>query len=104
MSKKIKNINVYGCIEYDAGYNTLHDIDEIIDQLKKIKDEGATHINFSGYSCDGFVEEIEIQPKLQRLETDEEHIERIAKEDHLKTQREAIDRATYERLKQKYEN
>jgi len=95
-----------GCVEYNK--NEHYTLDEVIEKLELFKKEGNTHVSFSAYGgYDGEVDEIEMQPVVRRLETDEEYQERIdaeiARNINSMREREKNQRAEYLRLKKKYE-
>lgn len=88
-------------------------ISEIIELIKEAQEAGATHIGWSGSSSydSEDVYNIEFRPLHIRTETDEEFSARLHKEyaemerqAKLKMQlQEDAERATFERLKKKYE-
>lgn len=78
-------------------------IDDLINDLKEYKYEGATTVKIELDDDDIEIDDIEISVYVQRIETDEEFEARKKQIEESMKIREQIDRAKYEELKKKFE-
>jgi len=99
-------------IDYEKEFNSNYDADpypinEVVEFLKEAILKGATHVEFSGYSFDGLVEDITIVPIFLEEESDESFnkpvLQSYENERFLKEQTEYNERKMLEKLKAKYE-
>jgi hypothetical protein len=96
--------------DFDAcyiGHDDRTDIQDIIEWLVEMKEEGASHVKFEGDVFDGECEDIEIKAVKAREETDAEYYNRIQRElassEAQRNKQEQKEKLEYERLKAKYE-
>lgn len=107
--RKIVN-HIGGSMEFDADrYDDNIKISEVIEWLKECKKLGADYIRFDGETdSDGYVEDVTMQPYINKLESIEDATERHIKEREKKVYRDKVvedhERSLLERLKAKYEN
>lgn len=78
------------------------EISEISTELDRLKESGCTHIIF-GYTENYGDVELDIQPIIKRLETEEEYQIRLVDEKWQQKNKDLADQMEYERLKQKFE-
>ena len=95
-------------IEIDGSYISPNDqpIDSFIEWLQGMKQQGATHIDIDCNGEDAY--EVTLQAFQEYFETPEQAKERIEAEQTAQREREEykfdLAKATYERLKDKFEN
>lgn len=97
------------CMDVEIDYwnnNDTVDINDAQEFLADRKSLGATHIRFSGYSCEGSVDEVTMTPVNIRLESDDEYNHRVNTYNHdqaiIKRSVKQNELREYERLKEKY--
>lgn len=91
----------------DWGRTKYTSINELIEWLTEMKDQGATHIDWSATTdCDGQSETVDAQPFMEYEESEEQKKDREAKDETNRKLREEMntqkERTEYERLKQKF--
>lgn len=98
--KKYPKIIIVANEHYDIVSYLEGSIDSAIEFLQRLKSEGWTNLDCeSGYDRCGV-----LRPQKQRLETDEEQIERIKRCELSRKTQEENERKQYEILKKKFEN
>lgn len=105
MDKIIRRKDIGESIYYDSSMwrKVQTSIDELINTLQELRDQGATHIDFGATNSD----EVVVQAYTEYEETDEEYIQRKAKakeaEEILLAEKLKEEKRQYEILKQKFE-
>lgn len=108
LEKKVKKIGEEKEFNAEVYHNKYTDINELIEFINIIKEDGATHLRWNAsYDYDGIVENVSVQGLLIHDETEEEAKERIRWHEERIKEREdenlALEKKEYKRLKNKFE-